>query len=163
MQNSIFPGKHLKLVVVVSLSAMGSAATAQSVGRGAPLAVDPRVTVPAMPAQPTPEQLADFTRQTQSNTVGPQRIRLRPFGTPLAPGTTDPTIEIGSAWNGEVPKGIRALPVDLFTSKDFYQDQALWKDPRYFRCNSPVALESQRGANGPKLVVNNDPKTAAWG
>jgi hypothetical protein len=26
-----------------------------------------------------------------------------------------------------------------------------------------VALESQRGANGPKLVVDNDPKTAAWG
>jgi hypothetical protein len=35
------------------------------------------------------------------------------------------------------PAGMQALPSDLFTSKNFYKDQALWLDKRYFRCNSP--------------------------
>jgi hypothetical protein len=46
---------------------------------------------------------------------------------------------------GALPKGIKPLPVDLFTSHDFYADKALWSDPRYFRCNSPNATELQRG------------------
>ena len=43
------------------------------------------------------------------------------------------------------PKGIKPLPVDIFTSKDFYADKTLWTDKRYFRCNSPQASEYQRG------------------
>ena len=53
---------------------------------------------------------------------------------------------IGSAWNGAVPAGVQPLPIDIFTSKDFYKDRELWKDKRYFRCNSPQGLELQRGA-----------------
>ena len=171
MHNRIGRSRRFGIAAILALSAVGASAIAQnagdpgsrSVGRGAPLAVDPRVSVPALAAQATPEQLAEYIRQTQSRTVGPQRVRLRPFGAPGAPGTPDAAVEIGSAWKGDVPKGVKALPIDLFTSKDFYLDQKLWSDPRYFRCNSPTAIESQRGANGGALVVDNDPKTAAWG
>jgi hypothetical protein len=45
------------------------------------------------------------------------------------------------------PVGISALPVDLFTSKDFYQDERYWSDPRYFRCNSPSTLQAMWGAD----------------
>jgi hypothetical protein len=53
--------------------------------------------------------------------------------------------------------------VDLFTSKDFYKDRALWTDPRYFRCNSPQGLEMQRGAIFPATIGNDPPRSAAWG
>lgn len=69
---------------------------------------------------------------------------------------------VGSAEAGEVPEGIEPLPVDLFTSKDFYADQALWTDPRYFRCNSGIALESMWGAYG-QAVMGETADTAPWG
>jgi len=69
----------------------------------------------------------------------------------------------GSARNGAVPEGIQALKVDLFTSKDFYKDKELWKDKRYFRCNSSAAAENQWGGGGGQLIGDNPPATAAWG
>ena len=69
----------------------------------------------------------------------------------------------GSAPPGETPAGIEPLPVDIFTSKDFYQDQALWTDPRYFRCNSPAALEDLWGGNRSSLIGEDPPGSAAWG
>src|ERR1051326_5346245 len=35
------------------------------------------------------------------------------------------------------PAGMQALPLDLFSSKNFYKDKTLWSDKRYFRCNTP--------------------------
>jgi len=39
------------------------------------------------------------------------------------------------------PRRIEPLDVDLFVSGDFYGDREHWNDPRYYRCNSPIAME----------------------
>ena len=70
-----------------------------------------------------------------------------------------------TATGGDAPDGITPLEPDLFTSRDFYADRDAWMDPRYYRCNSPIGLDSIRGdyTSGPSGVENDDPATAAWG
>jgi len=68
--------------------------------------------------------------------------------------------------DGEIPEGITPLPRDMFNTDDFYADRELWSDPRYFRCNSPQALEAMWGsfaAQSPALTGDNPPETIAWG
>lgn len=58
------------------------------------------------------------------------------------------------------PAGVQPLPIDLFSSKNFYKDRANWLDERYFRCNDSIRLYSMwdRGLIGPK-----PPESASWG
>ena len=68
------------------------------------------------------------------------------------------------ASEGRSPDGIEPLRVDLFTSKDFYKDAALWSDPRYFRCNSPSTLQAMWDArNGRPPIGSHPPASASWG
>jgi len=102
-------------------------------------------------------------------------------GRPLAASVHDQK-EVGPGWVGgpfspaggdqkldgfrpdALPDSIKPLPVDIFTSTDFYADKALWSDPRYFRCNSPMATEFQRGILSPNpLVTTGKTEDGPWG
>jgi hypothetical protein len=58
------------------------------------------------------------------------------------------------------PAGVAPLPLDMFGSKNFYKDKALWLDKRYYRCNVPRQLYGMwnTGRIGP-----NAPSSASWG
>jgi hypothetical protein len=100
----------------------------------------------------------------------PVPVPLKPFhGYPLDEfvGSVTPWYyqTSATATGGKTPPGITALPRDIFTSKDFYSDRDLWMDKRYYRCNSPIGLDSIWGdySSGPGALEKGNPSTAAWG
>jgi len=158
-----------RLAILFALLLLGAHAAAQqtvkldfkSVGRGAPLAMplpEDRLSLLVNLQRGSPEEIARATEDLKRYPiVGPMKLPTNPRA-PNAGG-----IDMASARNGAAPKGVKPLPVDIFTSKDFYKDRDLWKDPRYFRCNSPQGLEMQRGAAFGATIGDDPPRTAAWG
>jgi hypothetical protein len=73
-------------------------------------------------------------------------------------------IDAATAKDGATPQGITPLARDIFTSDDFYVDRELWRDPRYFRCNSTLGLDSQWGdySSAPTYLTTDSAK-GAWG
>jgi hypothetical protein len=58
------------------------------------------------------------------------------------------------------PAGMQALPLDLFSSKNFYKDKDLWMDKRYWRCNTPRQItDIWTGGR----IGTNPPTSAKWG
>src|SRR5438552_5008070 len=58
------------------------------------------------------------------------------------------------------PAGMQALPLDLFTSKNFYKDKDLWMDKRYWRCNNPRQITDIWTS---RRIGTNPPTSASWG
>jgi hypothetical protein len=58
------------------------------------------------------------------------------------------------------PAGVQSLPLDLFLSKNFYKDQALWMDKRYYRCNTARQLSEMWNQ---RRIGPNPPQSASWG
>src|SRR5437016_7655608 len=58
------------------------------------------------------------------------------------------------------PAGMQALPIDMFTSKNFYKDKDLWLDKRYYRCNTPRQITDIWTGGRIKNVQTG---TASWG
>jgi hypothetical protein len=134
----VFVGALPALALLAMLTPLGGKVLAQ-----APAAQQPQ----AVPAQGAPAQGRGRGAGPVAGQGGGGQAGRRGFGranTPTFPGP---------------PAGMQALTTDLFTSKNFYKDQALWSDKRYFRCNTPRQITDIWTS---RRIGANPPASASW-
>ena len=94
-------------------------------------------------------------------------------GAPLAVPAMYPPVDVtsygaGPEFDARPPDGVQALPRDVFTTTDFYQDRDLWMDQRYWRCNAPRMMADLRSGGAGRATSDprigaNEPTSARWG
>ena len=94
-------------------------------------------------------------------------LRGAPFSS-INPPPSVPSHGEGPEWDGRPPDGVQPLPVDVFTTTDFYKDRDLWMNPLYWRCNSPRMMADLRSGGAGRATTDprigsNPPVSARWG